>query len=289
MKKLITLFCLLTIAAGSYSQMIADLPTATTTSSTDLLIIDQTDSTRHITVPSLFDDILDLDSARVVDDYLKMYKSGEVKAYPGYKVMAGTIRYDPETQEWGLINSTTHTSIEIDSVVTNAAETYIKIYTNTDSIVSFICGVDETFASAGLSVGSRVTDDCAEIYYYWGNKKVGGYVYYTTQWNVLGGNATYTSYSGGTLTLTHDSINAISMGVVPRGGKYLIQMGSPGYKTSTFLFYDYAGSLITTADTDMKFSFMRQELTPVRPDYNPDELDTAWIGAANIWFIGIFK
>jgi len=42
---------------------------------------------------------------------------------------------------------------------------------------------------------------------------------------------------------------------------------------------------MTTADTDMKFSWMRQEIGPVRPDYNPDELDEAWISAANIWFI----
>jgi len=206
-----------------------------------------------------------------------------------YEVIAGTIRYNPLIKKWYSIETSSHKALGVDSVVTNLASAYARVYFNADTVISFVCGVDESFAAKNFSVGASVSTDYADLYYYWNNKRVGGYVYYTgSAWATIG-NVSVDSYGSGTLVVSHDSINATAISIAPRDGVYIVNMRSPGYTTTRFSFYDYAGELITSANTNMKFSFIRQELNPVRPDYNPDELDTNWIAGANIWFIGLVK
>jgi len=55
---------------GMYAQKIEDLPTATSTEVTDLMVVDQTDSTRHITVLNLFTTIDNLSADSIYTDTL---------------------------------------------------------------------------------------------------------------------------------------------------------------------------------------------------------------------------
>lgn len=129
-----------------------------------------------------------------------------------------------------------------------------------------------------------------------------GYIVYNgSAWVVTTNNIDVptVNYTAGVLTVTHEALGSDTKGlnITQTGGVHVVHGG--GTLTSTtfqVVFYDYTGTLVTTADTNMKFRYHRpRQVKTKAPDgmriavrRNAVLIDAAKLEAAfgNFWLIG---
>lgn len=180
-----------------------------------------------------------------------------------------------------------HTPMNLMSV-TNDGNNIIATFAFTaKNIVSFWCIPDETFAPMGLLFGPSVSITQATINVTQLSKTIGAYVYYDgATWQVLGGtgNISIGGFSGGVLTLNHDTmLDNYDISLTSRSGIYIPVAESVGDAFTQVKFMDWGGTLKSTPDTNMKFFITRSQQSK---QINPNNIVSP---TGNIWCGGIFE
>lgn len=151
-----------------------------------------------------------------------------------YQFIAGVIRNDGDG--WKLIQDATHRPINIDSVetISDSGSGYIRLNYPSfgpNMVATVIAAPDETFASAGFTVGTSVSTTYTDI-------KIGApdqqsdYVYYDgSKWISTNGVFSDITFSSGKIVLKHktisqDALHAIS--VTPRGPRFEYAVSNDG-------------------------------------------------------------
>lgn len=205
-----------------------------------------------------------------------------------YKIVAGTIRNVAGT--WALVDGA-HTGINVQAVSSDANFVYIDYDSiGATSVVSFVVGPDETLAGEGFVTGSSVALTRASI----SLRKTTPYADYVsyngTSWVSANGVFTGLTYTAGALSLTHKAFPVEAggtqfwdVGVTGRGDSLASSHGATA-STCLVRFYNYGGTLLTTAATTMK-AFVTHGMSG---NADPREVTTALYPNSNLWFIGIF-
>lgn len=207
-----------------------------------------------------------------------------------YKTVAGVIRNDGTG--WAQITTGEHVPINIDSVTYDTSIIYVNHAIGAEKVVSLVCTPDETMAGKGFFCGASVGVDQSRIELF-RTINLSAYIAYNgSAWVVsYGSGVASVTFSNGILTITHDSVSANSpVGLlrVPiaqvncRNASYLVGVGTAGDTTTQIYIRDYAGNLVTTPTTDMRFYFNRSAVCQVNPTNFVSE-------GGNIWIYGVFK
>ena len=201
-----------------------------------------------------------------------------------YKIVACILYNDAGT--WKVISDSEHVPMHVSSVSNDTDDITITYDFTASHVLSFVACPDETFVAAGYEFGSSVGLSTSVITIRKNPSVIGGYVYYDgSAWDRSTNATGFTgaSFNAGTLTLNHASMDGYIVNAVCRDGVYLVGVGSLGTTSLALKMFDYAGNLITTADTNMKLYVQRAEPSKV---VNPT---TLLITGANIWCYGLFE
>lgn len=211
-----------------------------------------------------------------------------------YGMLLGTIRNDGSG--WAPINDASHASSFIDSCSVDSSVLRVQHNLSATKVGSVIAVPDETLTAAGFSLGSSVAAAQTSISIYRSYLEYADYVYYNgSSWVSNLGFFTSLSFSAGILTLGHATLGtdaaALSASVVNRGGTYVCNVsGTGGALTQTEIkieFRDWAGTLITTPDTNMKALVRHGRSGRVQVD--PSTIDTTAYPFSNIWLFGVME
>lgn len=177
-----------------------------------------------------------------------------------------------------------HKSMNVLSVTTEATTITVNFNFTASNVVSFVACPDDAFALFGYLFGASVglssaLITCAR------SMSLGGIVSYSgSAWTVSGAGMSGAVFNAGVLTITHSDIGGVMASADSRDGVYVPAIGALGATTTEIKFYDYAGTLITTPDTNMKAYFTRtvSPFTVVSPA-------ALLVSGANIWCYGVFE
>lgn len=176
-----------------------------------------------------------------------------------------------------------HNYTGITSVSEDASKITITYDFTAENIMSFICTPDETMIQEKIQVGATVGVSSADIYLSQ-NKSSGGYVYYDgAAWQSSTDETVTLAFNAGILTITHPSITGLKANVHCRNGVHLATIGALSATTTEIYIRDYAGALVTTADTNMLFYYER-----VSSNLYIDPT-TYTSGTGNIWVYGVME
>lgn len=204
-----------------------------------------------------------------------------------YQLVSGTIKNNG-SGTWIVLDDASHGPIGVASVTT--ASTYVRV--NYDSagveVVSFVCGVDETFARNGYTCGASVGLSYADISLVSMPQTIGGYAAWTgSGFTITGatGGATVSAFDAvtGKLTIAHDAIGNTIANVSGRRTGYAPILDTIGSTTTEIYWKNDSGVVQTAGHTNMKAFFSRSSALAVA---DPTATN---ISAANIWFIGIIE
>lgn len=193
-----------------------------------------------------------------------------------------------------IIDSDHQGDLNIESVATTASQIQLNYPSlGATKVVSFVATPDDTLAMAGFTVGTSVSLGQTRLMMGQTAPEWSVYVYYNgTSW-VSNGNWTVT-FNAGTLTMTHPAIPSWSiyaLSVAPRGGPYMVQAANESNFLSTTTvkleFRDFAGTLITTPDVNMRAVVRHGGGFAAVPDHRL--VDTTAYPGSNIWFTGVFE
>lgn len=199
------------------------------------------------------------------------------------KIIACVLRNNGTS--WAAIDNIDHAPVNVLSVTNDTNDITITHSFTAKKVISFVACPDETFVQGGYNFGASVGLNITKINIFKSPQTIGGMIVYNgTAWNFTNTfGITGVSFSNGTLTITHNYMDGYICNANTRDGIYLPSVGSLGTTTSTIKFFDYAGNLITTPDTNMRVYFQRSAPSgKIRPDL----LNVA---GANIWCYGIFE
>ena len=233
--------------------------------------------------------IIDQEQVKENTDRIQILFDEQVKGVDGkkYKIVACSIRNSGAG--WETIEDENHASVNVGSVSNDNSIIQINFNFTATKICSLVVTPDETFAKLGYVVGASVGTNTALIEVRQPQKTIGGYVAYNgVSWSVSGdytGNLAVSSFSAGTLNLTHDDVGGTSylVSADARDTPYSSRIGSLGGVTSQIKFYDTNGNVVTTEDTDMKMFFNRTSPEKV---LDPTTIINA---SGNFWVYGIFE
>ena len=206
-----------------------------------------------------------------------------------YAFIAGVIRNANDGNGWVALINSTHDAVGISSVTNNT--TVITVNFNVPAggkVITFVVCPDDGYAKAGYSCGASVGTTSADISLR-KQRAIADYVSYNGSAFVsnTAGIFTQSSYTSGILTLTHAAVSTSSDGIVAacvmRDGTYVAHLGSTGGTTTQVKFYDWAGTLITTADSNMKFYLHRGQIVGGE---DPSGIQPA---SANLWCYGLME
>lgn len=207
-----------------------------------------------------------------------------------YAIVSGVIRNYDDSNGWVLVTEAGHVALNILSVTTGASSITVNFnLADGDSVSTFIAVPDDTLAGAGFTVGASVVPSAATIVLKQQTKKISDYV----SWNgsaFTSQNSVFTigSFTAGLLTLTHPTVVTVpaTVQLQMRSGVYIPAWETASSGTTTIKFFDYAGTLITTADTNMKL-YVNRGLPSGNDD--PALVNTTTYPSSNIWFFGIIR
>jgi hypothetical protein len=204
-------------------------------------------------------------------------------------VAAGALRNDGSPNYWQPIEDAQHASVNIASVTTEAAGTITINLTDArpgKAVVAVALG-DETLAQEGFIIGSSY-GDTSIVLKFSRQQVIADYISYNgSAWVSQDGIITPGAFSGGELSLSHEDVgNGYAASIVGRGASTLV-LASTGSNAVTatgtkVMFRDYAGALITSPSTDMKFYISRTR--SMKNPINPETVDTTAFPNSNIWF-----
>lgn len=215
-----------------------------------------------------------------------------------YRVVAGVLRNTGSG--WAPIDDADHHPMNM-GAVTYSADSGGQIvvdYTaiGATKVVSLVVTPDETLARAGFFAGASVTQQNTTIRLARVFPEYADQVSYSgTAWTSALGVFTGLSFSAGVLTLTHpdltlgtDQVPQLDISVVGRGGTYVPNVGSAGLSSTAFPieFRDWAGALVTTANTNMRAYVKRGG--GIR-SVDPAVVTTTQFPASNLWVFGVFE
>jgi len=225
-------------------------------------------------------------------------------------IVAGAIRQDStDRTKWYYINDANHIPVGVSGAYATASGSEITItYDTTYSrVISFIAAPDETFANAiGATVGASVGLGASVVKV--GANFGGGFTveYDGTNWIITNGtgqniNPTVSSYTNGTLAITHGYCRGIGANVTPwsKNGAvinpYMPLIKNFGNGSIELQFVDTStGNIVTSAtpSTRMKAIVYKNNNTGLFVDGTNGSdyingIDPAT--SANIWFFGVFE
>jgi hypothetical protein len=208
-----------------------------------------------------------------------------------YGVVAGVIRN--EGSGWALISDELHTYINIKSIGYDpVGKTIIVDYSDllAAKVVTFLAVPDETFAIQGYLFGASVATNKAYIKVGRSGPAVSGRVYFDgTNWQV---DTAYNSgatrmaspaFSSSAARIDHASVpNAVPI-VQSKNGTLTAVADVWTDARTNVKFYDNAGVLVSTPNTNMDFVISRGVATE---QVDPGTLVS---GSANIWLYGVME
>lgn len=223
-------------------------------------------------------------------------------------IVAGTIEQNSSTRtQWDYISDSAHVPVGVSGAYATASGGQITIdFDKTYSrVISFIAGPDETLANVmGFTVGASVGLSSAVLS---ADANFNGAftVYYNgSTWVFSSGtgqeiNPTFSSYSNGTLTITHDYCRGIAANVNPfsNGGAvvnpYMPIVKTIGNSSIEIQWIDTTtGNIVTgAASTRMMASVTKDNNAGLFLDgtNDADVINNVDISTGNIWFFGIFE
>lgn len=209
-----------------------------------------------------------------------------------FAVVAGVIRNMDDGQGWRLItDAPNHDSCNIKTVSNDTSQITVD-YSNLDikNVVSFVATPDETLAKAGFFCGSSVGVTGAQIQLKQ-RKLVADYVSYSgSAWSSTNGVFSGFTWSAGTLTLTHESVETTTAGIqcslTGRDGVLVPGAGSASATATQVRFYDWAGVLQTTESANMKVYVSRGFASAAA---NPNNVNNTTFASGNLWLMGVFE
>jgi len=212
--------------------------------------------------------------------------AGRVQGTSGraYRVVAGVLRNSGSG--WAFLNDSGHRPTNITTVTANSTGITINYGFTGTKVAALLVTPDETFAQDGIVVGASVGLSSSVIKLGRVGKSVSDYVAYNgSAWTSLAGAFTGLSFSSGTLTLTHESITGATGSVAGRGGIYQPQLGGMSGTTTQVEFFDWAGTKITTANTNMK-AYVTRNSNQMLSSVDPTMITAP---TANLWVLGLIE
>lgn len=211
-----------------------------------------------------------------------------------YRVVAGVIRNAGSASSyWQPINDAEHRPTLIDSVTTSTTGITIN-YSSVAAtkVVSLVAVPDETLSAAGFSIGSSVGLTETVLTLSREHPTYTDFVSYDgAAWTSNNGVFTSLTFSAaGTLTANHPTLAlaaAFGISAVPKGSTYRIASPGISYGYADLQFIDSAGTVVTTANTNMGVYLSRgghYEAT-----VNPQGVDTTAFPGSNIWVYGVME
>lgn len=210
-----------------------------------------------------------------------------------YRHVGGVIRPNA-SGVWDLITDVGHQSTGVQAITQDTDNIFIAHAVSALKVVDFVCQPDETLAGlfdTGVSVG------LASTALYLSQRHISDSISFNgTEWTALNNNFTM-SFSAGILTLTHQSrmnlstLSRLDTAVVGRDGAstpYLYQIASAGLgnTTTAISIRDYAGALVTTPNTNMRFII---RIGDMQKRLDPSYINSVAYPNGNIWFSGTFE
>lgn len=206
-----------------------------------------------------------------------------------YRMVACVLRQPAAGGGWYAIDDAGHEPLNVASVSNDTQKIIVPYTFVAKKVISLVACPDETFVQGGYLFGASVMGDRAEINISAPTVVVDGLIQYNgTDWIIANakGNPVFTSFIDGDLKISHDSMTATTaVSVSPLNSPYLLKVKYSGYNYTTVQFTDYSGTVITTPDTNMVFTLLRQQRY-VRNNINPNDLKS---DAGNIWVLGIME
>lgn len=206
-----------------------------------------------------------------------------------YAVVACVLRNINDGGGWRVIADSVHGNINVSSVTNDTSVIVVNwAGLSVKKVISFVACPDDTYAKAGYFFGSSVGVNAANISIR-KQRSVADYVSYNGSAFVSNtvGVFTQTSYTSGVLTLSHASVNVSSDGIiaslVQRDGTYVAHLGSAAATSTQVKFYDWAGTLITVADANMKFYLNRGQYS------GAEDPSLTYLTSANVWCYGVME
>ena len=205
------------------------------------------------------------------------------------KLVAGVMRNLNDGNGWQLITNSTHTNCNVESITQTSSAINVNFPSlGGAKVISFVAVPDETLAKAGFTMGSSVTTSQASIELK-RRKAVADYISYNgSAWTSATSVFTF-AFSAGTLTLTHPTVetsDGLVVSVTGRDGVYDAQAGTAAATTTQVKFYDWAGTLQTTENTNMK-AYVNRGVASAASD--PATVNESTFPGGNIWFMGVFE
>lgn len=204
-----------------------------------------------------------------------------------FRIVSCVIRNDG-AGAWETISDSAHGNINVTSVVADTSKIRLTYDFTASKVIGFLVTPDEAFASVGWVAGSSVGLSFADITLAKAARTIGGYFAYDgASWTSTGatGAMAVSSYTGGTLTLTHNSISDVNASVVARDGGVIAGLGAIGATSTEVKFFNSSGTLLTSPTTAMKFYVTRSQA------YQEQDPTTSHltVAAGNLWVFGIFE
>jgi hypothetical protein len=206
-----------------------------------------------------------------------------------YRALIGTIRNAGSPNWFQFINDASHRPSLFGTIETTATYIRLNYAAAATRVGSFFAMPDEQLTAAGFQFGCSVGLTYTDLFAY-RIMEYADYVSYNgSAWVSTGGFFTPT-FAAGTLTLTHPTLNAAAawgVSATARSGPYVAVADAAGLTTMTVQFRDYAGTLITTPDTNMRVYARHGSGRPIA--WNPQAIDTTLFPLSNVWIFGAME
>lgn len=257
---------------------ISELETAGALTGAEVLEIVQNAASKKETLSNLL--------AHLVEGGIIPYNSKK------YKIVSCVIRNDGTG--WKTIETDGHASVGVASVSADTAKIILTYDFTATEVGSLLAVSDETFAVKGLFCGASVGLSVSNIFLSRA-LSIGGYAAYDGAAWCKYGNISSVVFSAGKLTINIENLGTGSgLGSPVLGTTVQLRtsggarpdiypvMGACGSTYFEVYFYDAAGSLITTPNSDMKVFVSASGTVAIDPS---DLVDVS----GNIWIFGIFE
>lgn len=214
-----------------------------------------------------------------------------------YRVVSGVLRNGGAAAYFQPIDDgSAHRPQNIDSVSTSSGSSgvitvdYSSIAAS--RVVTFFAQPDEVYAAMGISLGCSVGLDHVDISVFRSRNFADEIHWDGSAWVRSSGSSfspfLVASFTSGVLRLTHVDIgadNPYTVSLTPAGTTYrTVVNGTVNSTEVNISFVNSGGSVVTTADTNMKVHVARPQFQPIQVDPRP--LTTA---LSNIWIYGVLE
>lgn len=210
-----------------------------------------------------------------------------------YRIVSCAIRNSGSG--WQVISDAGHEPIGITGVSQDATSITISHAIGATRVIGSALSMDDTLAGlfdAGASVGLSNS-----ILRLTARDNFSDYISHNgTAWVSLAGRMSVSSFSGGTISLTHDNVvlaggNPFVANVTGREGvtgtyRYQIGSGGVGNTSTSVSVRNAAGTLVATADQNMRFFVDRG---PYARLVDPATVDQTSHPGSNIWYTAILE